>query len=292
MFAFLVLLFITPAIAVEDLVPVRDPISDRILDIRLPTVPVTVEPDMPAPTPLPVTPGTELISDLRSGELYVVAQDTQLRVYDSRRGIVDIRQLAGPVTFYFNKFADGIDRTVEETRTYKEKFVYVIRAVKAGEVELIISPVGSVDDSQDVRHVLTVNVGPRPPPGPVPPEPEPDDPDPPAPTPVTSFRVIFVKESGATLNIDQTPIPAAKVIRDYLDKKTTREGSSGGWREFDPHSTASNEPLGMKKLWEAVQPKLLPAPCLVVEVNGKATVMAFPRNVAETMETLKELGGE
>jgi hypothetical protein len=113
----------------------------------------------------------------------------------------------------------------------------------------------------------------------------------PVPEPVKSFRVIFVKESGQTLTGEQVAIPGAKEIRDYLTAKTTQEGGQVGWREYDPQQQTTNEQPTMKKLWETVKPSLLPAPCLIVEVNGKATVMPFPKTVAEAIETLKKAGG-
>jgi hypothetical protein len=114
----------------------------------------------------------------------------------------------------------------------------------------------------------------------------------PVPEPVKSFRVIFVKESGATLSGEQSAIPAAKEIRDYLQAKTTPEANQPGWREYDPEQQTANEQTTMKALWEAVKPKLIPPPCLVVEVNGKATVMPFPATVADCMTTLKKAAGE
>jgi hypothetical protein len=113
----------------------------------------------------------------------------------------------------------------------------------------------------------------------------------PVPEPVKSFRVIFVKESGQTLAGEQLAIPGAKEIREYLAVKTTQEGGQVGWREYDPQQQTANEQPTMKALWEAAKPSLLPAPCLVVEVNGKATVMPFPKTVAEAVETLKKAGG-
>ena len=113
----------------------------------------------------------------------------------------------------------------------------------------------------------------------------------PVPEPVKSFRVIFVKESGQTLAGEQLAIPGAKEIREYLTAKTTPEGNQPGWREYDPQQQTANEQPTMKALWEAAKPSLLPAPCLVVEVNGKATVMPFPKTVAEAVETLKKAGG-
>jgi hypothetical protein len=113
----------------------------------------------------------------------------------------------------------------------------------------------------------------------------------PVPEPVKSFRAIFVKESGQTLSSEQVAIPGAKEIRDYLNAKTTSEGNQPGWREYDPQQITDNEQPIMKDLWSAVKPQLLPAPCLVIEVNGKATVMPFPNTVAEAIETLKKAGG-
>lgn len=124
-----------------------------------------------------------------------------------------------------------------------------------------------------------VNVGPGPEPAP-------------QPEPVKSFRVIFVKESGATLSGEQTAIPGAVEIRQYLDARTTTEGDLAGWREFDPQQQTANEQPTMRALWEAVKPKLIPPPCLVIEVNGKATVMPLPTTVAECVATLKKAAGD
>jgi hypothetical protein len=113
----------------------------------------------------------------------------------------------------------------------------------------------------------------------------------PVPEPVKSFRVIFVKESGQTLQGEQLAIPGAKEIREYLTAKTTPEGGQVGWREYDPQQQTASEQPTMRALWEAAKPSLLPAPCLIVEVNGKATVMPFPKTVAEAVETFKKAGG-
>jgi hypothetical protein len=126
---------------------------------------------------------------------------------------------------------------------------------------------------------------------PVGPDNKPEPTPTPVPEPDKSFRVIFVKESGQTLSGEQVAIPGAKEIRDYLTAKTTQEGGQVGWREYDPQQQTANEQPTMKKLWETAKPSLLPAPCLIVEVNGKATVMPFPKTVAEAVETLKKAGG-
>jgi hypothetical protein len=128
-------------------------------------------------------------------------------------------------------------------------------------------------------------------------KPEPVNPDVPTPVvpvdpdPVRSFRVIFVKESGQTLSPAQTPIPGAKAIREYLNARTTPEGNQPGWREYDPQQNTTNEQPTMAALWEAVKPKLQGIPCMVIEVNGRATVMPFPANVDEALAALKRAGG-
>lgn len=246
-----------------------------------PVVP-DVKPDVP-PKP-PVEP--VIVPDLRAGELFVVATPSQYLVYDSPRGIVSIKRLKGPRDF-FARFADSANRDTEEERAYTQPFIYVIKAEKRGTVELIISPQGADDESQAIRHTLVVmGRGPQPPP-----EPDVDPVDPPTPGPITSFRVIFVKESGATLSPGQTAIPGAKVIRDYLTNKTTPEGGLAGWREYDPQQITGSEQPMMKALWEKAKPQLIPAPCIVIEVNGKFTVLPFPADVNATMAKLKEYGG-
>ncbi len=185
------------------------------------------------------------------------------------------------------KFADATDRSKLETRTYSKKFVATVEPLTKGKVELLLIPSGAVSKDVVKRITLTV-MGQAPQP---PPEPDPDDPPTP-PGPVTSFRVIFVKESGATLPIGQSAIPSAKAIRDYLTRKTTPEGGLAGWREYDPDQVTVNEQPTMKALWEASKPKLLPAPCMIIEVNGQAKVMAFPQTVDEAIRTLKQYGGE
>jgi hypothetical protein len=103
--------------------------------------------------------------------------------------------------------------------------------------------------------------------------------------------VIFVKESGDTLNAQQSAIPGAKSVRDYLDAKCTVESGLPGWREFDPDDEAANDHATMAALWQAVKPQLLPSPCLVIEVNGHAKVMPFPANADECLKVLKKAGG-
>lgn len=244
--------------------------------IKLPMTPVLVEPDS---TPVP---SSGVIGVLQADQWYVVESPFELIPQSFPDGVIDIESSSGPIKVR-GLFVDGTGRT--ETRTYSSPYVYFVTAKATGITALNLVPVGVQTKVEIVTQVLTVTVGPRPPP--IPPAPDPDDP----PGPVKSFRVIFVKESGSTLTAEQTAIPGAKAIRDYLTAKTTPEGGLAGWREYDPQQSTANEQLTMKALWAAVLPKLLPAPCMVIEVNGKATVMPFPANVADAVETLKKAGG-
>lgn len=254
--------------------------------IVFPMKPVPVEPDKPRPIVEPTDP--QIISDIRQDEMYVLESPVELYVLTSPAGVLSVDATEGPIRVR-GKFSDGSGKL--ETRNYTAPWVYFITAPGKGKAELILVPKGVKLESDIARQVLTV-VGTTPNP---PPDPDPDvipDPIDPDPGRVKSFRVIFVKESGQTLNAAQTAIPGAKAIRAYLNLKTTQEGNVAGWREYDPQQIVDNDQATMKALWEAVKPKLLPAPCMVIEVNGHATVMAFPANVEECLTTLKKFGGE
>lgn len=257
--------------------------------IRLPVLPPGPTPTPPTPSPDPApkppAPAPTDVTTLLADQFFVIEADVPFFVLDSRTGFVSIAYDQGPIRLR-GKFADGTGKV--ETRTYQSKYLATLEATQKGQVEILVVPAGATDAGVVIRRTLSVmGQSPQPPPGP---EPDPDDPPVP-PGPVTSFRVIFVKESGATLPLGQSAIPGAKVIRDYLTSKTTPEGTFAGWREYDPDQVTTNEQPTMKALWESVKPKLLPSPCLVIEVNGRATVMAFPQTVDEAMRTLKQYGG-
>jgi hypothetical protein len=270
------------------------PIS-TLPDVLLPMTPVLVEPidEVPIPKPTP-RPAAQVITNLPSDTWFVFESKEQLLVTSSPLGLVQVKQydVSQISRSFIGKFVDG-NGTSDEERTYPSnedyKWIYSVKAKKSGSVELILYKQGVTTEEGLVRQTLTVmGSGPKPPPIPDPVVPDPIDP---TPTPVTSFRVIFVKESGTTLNAQQSSIPSAKPIRDYLNEKTTKEGNQPGWREFDPQQIVNNDQPVMMALWQAVKPKLLPAPCMVIEVNGHATVKPFPSNVDEALNELKKAGG-
>jgi hypothetical protein len=146
-----------------------------------------------------------------------------------------------------------------------------------------VSAWGVIDGKAKQLLALSFIVGPAPP-GP--------GPDPQPPQPVTSFRVIFVKESGQILNAQQSSIPGAKAIRDYLARKTTPEGGLQGWREYDPQVNVTNEQPNMKALWQAVQPKITTVPNVVIQTNGVAEIFPFPADTAACLALLESKGGK
>lgn len=238
-------------------------------DIRFPLTPI--EAPLPDDTAKP-------IDVIKPDEWYVITSTERLIALASPEGLVEITEDHGPAK-YRGRFSGG---SGIETRAYGDEWIYLVEPVKAGKTELILIPVGAESADAVVRQVLTVSgTGPQPPP-------EPD----PEPGPVASFRVIFVKESGQTLNAAQSAIPGAREIREYLGRKTTAEAGTAGWREYDPDFDPLNEPPTMRALWAAVKDKVTTVPCLIIEINGHATIKPFPSDVADAMKTLKQSGGE
>lgn len=150
---------------------------------------------------------------------------------------------------------------------------------------------GVVDGKAKQLLSLSFLVGPAPPVTPV----DPVTPvQPPAPVVVKEARVIFIKESGVTLNGPQSGIPSAKILRDYLTAKTTPEGGFAGWREYDPQQVPTNEQPAMVKLWAAVKPSLKATdpPCVAVEVNGKAEIIPYEKDPAAMLAKLQTYLGK
>jgi hypothetical protein len=193
-----------------------------------------------------VEPAT-VITDLNAGELYIVESTTSpCIVVDSRQGLVDIRHLKGPVTF-FAKFVDGKVRTVEEERVVAGPDIYVIRAVKQGNVEILIIPKGAENNDGIHRRVLNVmgqapnpppDVIPTPPPTPPPtPDVTPTPPPTPPPLPADGKRVLIVYESieSAKLTADQSAAINGTPFRAYLTRVVSKgpDGVTPEWRIWD-----------------------------------------------------------
>lgn len=128
---------------------------------------------------------------------------------------------------------------------------------------------------------------------PVPPGPDPKPPGPtpdPTPVPVTSFRAIFILESGQTLTSTQYNTVYAKTVRDYLTAKTNKDGT--GWRVWDKDQKIDNETSILKTMWAAIKPNITNVPCLAIEVNGKVTLIDFPSSPEDCLTVLKKYAGD
>lgn len=237
---------------------------------------------------------TEIVDTIKPGVWYVIRSKVKLIVMDFPAGSVSIISGASGAD---GLFADGEGKP--ESRSFPaDEFTYLVQGTKAVKCELAFVPIGVKERADIWRQTLTVSdAGPQPPPvdPPKPVDPPVDPVDPPKPPDekpvVKSFRVIFVKESSQTLPVAQSSVPDAAAIRQYLNEKTTPENGQPGWRTWDPQQVIANEQPTMVALWGVVQPKLLPAPCIVIERDGHAKVMPFPASVDECLRLLKEYGG-
>jgi len=225
-------------------------------------------PDWPAtpvvPQPMPPQPAPKAVASLAADELYVVQSDDDVQLLASPPGVVLITKEQGPIRVR-GKFADN---TRVSTRTYQKKNVFIVERIKPGDVELLLVPAGKVE-----RRVVGDDE-PIPPP-----KPKPDDPPAPKPPePVTSFRVIFVYESGDPLTPAMQQVMFGEKVRNYLDGKTTAHPQGGkGWRRFDRDIDIANErDPDLKALWQATKPQLTAVPCVVVATNRKAEILPLP----------------
>lgn len=133
---------------------------------------------------------------------------------------------------------------------------------------------------------IDAGTGPRPPP--IPPiPPVPPEPKPPTPIPVSSFRVIFVYESGKTLAAAQISTMDAKAVRDYLTANTTPEDGLAGWRKYDKDQSSAKDSPAVNAMWQAVKSKLTTLPCVAVEVNGHVEIVPLAATPAAMVETFK-----
>lgn len=146
------------------------------------------------------------------------------------------------------------------------------------------------------RVEVTIGTPPTPP-GPVPPGPNPPGPTPPGPTPpnppapVTSFRVLFVWESGTPLTAAQNSVINGLATAEYLDATTTKTDNTRGWRLYDKDRATDNDTATWNALWAAVKPKVTAVPCVAVEVNGKVDILPLGATPADMLATFKTYAG-
>lgn len=235
----------------------------------------------------------EVPLEVKGGAVKVVKVDKVVIVKEDRTVVTafPFAVVAPPdAGFYYWTFPAGVV-AVDKGNTLE------VSSAPRGDLTINVKVQSAVIDAGKIKYLthfgaLTFSVGEVPGPAPAP-TPKPVDPDvkPNPPQPVLSFRVIFVAESGKTPTKEQNSVMNAKSVRDWLTVNTTPESAYVGWRQYDPQQTVANESPNMKKLWEAVQPKLTGLPCVVVEVNGHAEIIPLAGTPAEMVETFKKYKG-
>lgn len=235
--------------------------------------------------PNPPAPQPGAVMRLTGDQLYIVQSDTPCVVLCSPIGGLRITTETGPLRIR-SKFVDG---TGTETRTYTDKYLWVVEAATTGTYELLVIPQGAVGDKDVVRRMLDVDTGtgPRPPPDPKPPEPKPPEPKP--PDTLTSFRVFLIMESADKLTAEQRGIVYGKVVEDWLNTNCT--GGNAGWRRRDKDTTGEND-KPMAPLWAAIQPQITTTPCIAIERNGKVDILPLDATPSAQVETLKKYRGK
>ena len=134
--------------------------------IHIPVMPVLTEPEiideLPAPPPQP-SRGPVPVASLQEDTWYIIESAVPLIVLHSPSGFVECEENRGPRPMAVRgKFADGTGRT--ETRTFQSEYLYFVNAVKGGQIELMVIPVGVESEVDVIRQTLTVmGTAPQPP---------------------------------------------------------------------------------------------------------------------------------
>jgi hypothetical protein len=268
-------------------------------DVQFPPAPVPAV--QPVPADAPVT--------LRKGQYYVLKADVQQLIFQDGTGSVTIKQHDGakkalvlPTELVVGWKGDKDD---PEFVTFEDKYLYVIKGVTDGTVNLLSIPALNYTDPKgnqiplkrtDIkRKTLLVETGKGPQPPPVVP------PVVPPIVPGGDFKVIMVYESGDTLPAGYNSILYGKVVEEYLDKRCT--GGKQGWgrRDKDLAPEADNSPL--KALWRDVKPQVTRTPAFAIAVGSKVTLEPFDKEApdgkgrvvltpAEAVALLKKYAGD
>lgn len=148
----------------------------------------------------------------------------------------------------------------------------------------------------------TITIGPQPlPPEPEPgpgPSPEPEPSPDPAPIPADGFRVLILRESGATIPEGQLQALNSPAIREYLQRKCPRsaDGQSVEYRIWDDDYT-DEQMRFQPQLWRDAYAKAKSdaagkLPWIMISTGKTGTSEPLPATEAETLALLKKYGGE
>lgn len=275
--------------------PVRSPFLGLLAPLFV-SVAVAADPPPPVvPNPFPVLPVSptdpppkpdpDAATVLPDEWLLIVKSDAEFVLRASPKGKVDIIRASSPQIG--GKFVGGNGKFKLET--FKEKNVCIVlkKSGAAGLVELIYSPAGAKDESNDITRMVQLGTAPQPPP--------PVDPNVPVvPSKVTSFRVVMVYESGDTTPAAQNSILYGKAVEDFLNANCT--GGKSGWVRIDKDRPGSLDP-DRQAVWDAVKtefgpPKNTKTPAVAIAVTTqsgppKITIVPFEASPAAMVAKMK-----
>lgn len=226
-------------------------------------------------------------SQLTADTLYVIDSDIDVLVFASPASRVKVAKKPGPLSI-MAKFVDGGDKY--EFRDFKGKQIFAITAAETGPVELIVVPVGSKSETEAIRRLIDVNLGPRPPPGPdVDPQPRPT-PDGKSPWSETGFRVLITYESS-DLKSNYANVIKSQTIAEYLDAKCPK-GSDGRTPEYRIYDKDVVYPASARFWKEQLDKRRsLPVPRIAIGDGVSGFEGPLPATVSETLALLKKYGG-
>ena len=153
-----------------------------------------------------------------------------------------------------------------------DKKATVVSASKAGRYRVLAY--SSVKGDPTEPAVVTVVIGGAepddviPPPKPKPPEPKPEA--------VTSFRVLLIYESGATLTAEQKAVVYGVEVENAIRAATAGDAAKFGWRRLDKDADPATLPAGLREVWAKAKPALTDVPCVVLQANDKITIESLP----------------
>lgn len=220
-------------------------------------------------------------SRLTGDQLYVVTSEVQCFMLASPPGLVAISEDTGPLRVR-GQFVDG---TKTETRTYRQKQVFLIEATGKGTVELLVVIVGKTKPEDVLRKTLDVDngVAPRPPPDPPGPTPTP------APIPLPGFRVMMQYEE-ASLTPEQEGVVYGMAVRMYLQSKCV-VGTDGMTKDFWILRAGLDTKNAPKWVGDQVQRHPGQKAWMVVSDGKVGYDGPLPANANEAMSILTKIGG-
>lgn len=243
------------------------------------------KPTGPIRLPEPIAPKSK-VSDHRvslpSEAWYVVESDVACLVFTSPGGSLSVQFEPGPIRLR-GKFVGGSG--VVESKSFRGPFVYLIEAVKPGQEELLVVPVGAKRESEAKRVTLTVHG--VPPPKPIdPPAPVPT----PAPIPAPGLHVLIVYDPTRPLPSAQAAILTAQATRDLLRKVCTTDARGLSAYRIFPTPIEFGDEL---PLWKVASARPRQSTPWVIVSNGQTGFEGpLPASERDFADLIARFGGQ